>query len=133
MNTENINPIETKINLPEEETMYAGMNEVFEHTRKIFEPMQQGERIGIKDLVDKVTSQVELSSGNVMGLVQLWCKKSKEVTVEVGRGGGVFKGGKPKRIDHRPRCGTCHQVVRSETKRPNETDEIESDHLHDLS
>jgi hypothetical protein len=98
-------------------SVYDGMNEVFNHTRQIIDMMKQGEKIAIRDLADKVAAQVEMSSGNVMGLVQLFCKKSKEVSVEVGRGGGVFKGGKPKRIDNRPRCSTCNQVVRSELQK----------------
>jgi hypothetical protein len=94
------------------------MNEVFDHTRQIIDTMKQGEKIAIRDLVDKVAAKVDhMSGGNVMGLVQLFCKKSKEVSVEVGRGGGVFKGGKPKRVDNRPRCATCHQVVRSEVQK----------------
>jgi hypothetical protein len=58
-------------------SVYDGMNEVFNHTRQIIDTMKQGEKIAIRDLADKVAAQVEMSSGNVMGLVQLFCKKSK--------------------------------------------------------
>jgi len=100
-------------------SIYAGMNEVFKHTRQVIDEMQTGDKIGIRDLADKVSSQIELelSNANVMHLVQLFCKQSKEVTVEVGRGGGVYKGGKPKRIDNRPRCPSCNQVIRAELQK----------------
>lgn len=120
----------------EEETLsvYAGMNEVFEQTRLIIDTMKDGEKIAIGDLVDQVASKVEMSGGNVMGLVKLFCKRSKGlVSVEVGRGGGVFKGGKPKRIDNRPRCTTCNQVVRSESQKhklEEETSEVISESSH---
>ena len=124
MSTENISQIENpSLDIVGEETLsvYAGMNEVFDHTRQIIDTMKQGEKIAIRDLVDKVAAKVDhMSGGNVMGLVQLFCKRSKEVSVEVGRGGGVFKGGKPKRVDNRKRCETCHQVVRTFTTKATE-------------
>lgn len=134
MSTENITQVETQsteialTETDETSSIYAGMNEVFAETRIIIDTMKDGEKIAIRDLVDKVTSKVDMSSGNVMGLVQLFCKRSKGlVSVEVGRGGGVFKGGKPKRVDNRPRCTTCNQVVRSETqKHKTEEDNTES-------
>ena len=130
MSTENIIQTENKsLNVVDEQSLsvYAGMNEVFEQTRQIIDTMKHGEKIAIRDLVDKVASKVDMSGGNVMGLVQLFCKRSKEVSVEVGRGGGVFKGGKPKRVDTRPRCATCNQVVRSEmSKHKPEDDHVEN-------
>lgn len=96
--------------------VYEGMNEVFEHTRRIIEDMQQGEKITVRDLVDKVSSEVNMGIGNVHNLVQMFLKKRKDVTVEIGRGGGVFKGGKPKRVDNRPRCASCNQVLRPDMK-----------------
>ncbi len=129
-NTENISANENQsLNVVGEETLsvYAGMNEVFEHTRQIIDTMKQGEKIGIRDLVDKVAAKVDMSGGNVMGLVQLFCKRSKEVSVEVGRGGGVFKGSKPRRIDARPRCETCHQVVRGDLKKKTSDVCVETD------
>ena len=114
MSGENTTNIKTNTPITNEEasSVYSGMNQVFEHTKCIIDTMKQGERIGIRDLADKVAAKVEMSNSNVMNLVQLFCKRSKEVTVEVGRCGGVFKGGKLKRTDQRKRCETCHQVIR---------------------
>lgn len=96
--------------------VYEGMNEVFEHTCRIIENMQQGEKITVRDLVDKVSAEVKMGIGNVHNLVQMFLKKRKDVTVEIGRGGGVYKGGKPKRVDNRPRCASCNQVLRPDMK-----------------
>jgi hypothetical protein len=97
--------------------VYEGMNEVFEHTRRIIDVMQQGEKITVRDLVDKVLAEVKMPSGNVTSLVQMYLKSDKSVSVEIGRGGGVFKGGKPKRIDNRPRCNSCNQVLRPDSQK----------------
>lgn len=95
-------------------SIYTGMNEIFEHTRQIIDDMKQGEKISVADLVCKVASGVKMTQSNVTNLVQMYLKQCKSITVEVGRGGGVYKGGKPKRIDTRPRCPSCNQVVRKE-------------------
>jgi hypothetical protein len=119
---ENSNSTEKKSTTEPALAVYTGMTEVFEHTRRIISDMKQGEKIGMKDLIDKVSSQIAtMSSSNVMNLVQMFCKQSKEVTVEVGRGGGVYKGGKLPRVDTRTRCPHCNQVVRMETKKSTET------------
>lgn len=94
-------------------SLYTGMNEVFAQTKSYIDTMKQGDKIGIRDLTDKVAAQVSMPASKVMTLVQLFCKRSKEVSVEVGRSGGVFKGGKPQRLDARKRCETCHQVIRA--------------------
>lgn len=96
--------------------VYEGMNEVFNHTCHIIEKMQDGEKITVRDLVDKVAAEVKMGIGNVHNLVQMFLKKRKDVTVEIGRGGGVYKGGKPKRVDNRPRCTSCNQVLRPDMK-----------------
>ncbi len=97
--------------------IYVGMNDVFAHTRRIIADMQQGEKIGMQDLSEKVASNIKtLSYNSVHNLVQLFCKQSKEVTVEVGRNGGVYEGGKKQRIDHRERCITCKQVIKPSNK-----------------
>jgi hypothetical protein len=108
--------IEAPIEAPtetEETSLYKGMNAVFAQTRKIIDAMEHGGKMTVKDLSDRVQAEVsDMSIGNVANLVQMFLKKSKDVSVEIGRGGGVFKGGKPQRVDNRPRCATCHQVVR---------------------
>lgn len=118
--------LQTTMGSEDTSSVYSGMNEVFEHTKQIIDTMKQGDKIAIRDLADKVAAQVEMPSGNVMSLVQLFCKRSKDVSVEVGRGGGVFKGGKPKRVDNRVRCKECNQVVRELQKNKSTASDTES-------
>lgn len=117
------------------ESVYGGMNGVFEQTRAIIAEMQQGQRIGVKDLADKVHAKIDtMSNANVLNLVQMFCKQSKDVTVEVGRMGGIYKGGKIPRIDKRERCVTCNQVIRPNMKQMTHSqsqDELEQ-HLTDV-
>lgn len=95
-------------------SIYTGMNEVFIEIRKIFNNMQDGEKIAVKDLQYKVAANITgISSSNVKHLVQLYCKQAKDITVEVGRSGGIFKGGKKKRHTIKTRCKTCNQFIKN--------------------
>ena len=97
-------------------SVYKGMNEVFKYTQSIIDTMQQGEKIVAKDLAEKVYAKTDgIPMGNVASLVQMFTKRCKDVTVEIGRNGGIYKGGKVKRVDTRKRCDTCHQVIRSDS------------------
>lgn len=98
-------------------SIYTGMNEVFAVTRKIIDGMENGDKLTVRDLTDKVSAQVNMTYANVMNLVQMFLKECKDVSVEIGRGGGVYKGGKKRRVDNRPRCSACNQVLRHEIKR----------------
>lgn len=81
-------------------------------TMKILEPMKDGERITIQDLKDKVIFATQLPVSIVNGLVPMILHEYDGGTIESGRGGGFFKGGKIQRTDARPRCNECHQVLR---------------------
>lgn len=102
---------DTKVNASAQETM----NLVFESARKILDVLQNGQKTTMKDLTDKVVAetkvQVSVANGLVPMYVHAWAGRG-EGTVEKGRNGGIFKGGKPKRIDPRPRCPECGQVDR---------------------
>lgn len=98
---------------------YTGMNEVIKQTRIILNEMNEGEKIGVKELANKVNSKISgMSRSSVTSLVQMYCKTTQDVSIEVGRAGGIYKGGKKRRIDARPRCKECGQVVRDVTKVP---------------
>jgi len=82
---------------------------------KILDLLGHGEKTTLKDLIDKVVAetkvQVSIANGLVPMVVHEWAKNGNGA-VEKGRNGGVFKGGKPVRIDPRPRCLACGQVDR---------------------
>jgi uncharacterized protein YciI len=83
-------------------------NSVAKHLAKL----QQYEKTTLKDLTDKVVADTKLPYSNVMGLVSIYVHQDKSVSVERGRNGGIFMGGRKPHIDNRPRCSHCNQVVR---------------------
>lgn len=86
---------------------------------KILDALENGEKTTLKDLIDKVVAetsiQVSIANGLVPMVVHEWAKNGNG-SVEKGRNGGVFKGGKPVRVDPRPRCEACGQVDRRKQK-----------------
>lgn len=96
-----------------EASIYAGMSPVITHIRDFISGMQDGERIEVQDLADKVAAKLpDTSHSHVLHLLRIYCKQAKEVVVEPGRMGGIYKGGKKRKTDTRPRCKECHQVLR---------------------
>lgn len=91
------------------------MNSVKESVNKILDALEDGEKTTLKDLIDKVVAEtkikVSIANGLVPMVVHEWASFGKG-SVEKGRNGGVFKGGKPVRVDPRPRCPECGQVDR---------------------
>lgn len=91
------------------------MDSVKESAYKILDALEGGEKTTLKDLIDKIVAetkvQVSIANGLVPMVVHEWAKNGNG-SVEKGRNGGVFKGGKPIRIDPRPRCTECGQVDR---------------------
>lgn len=88
------------------------VNIVFNSTKRYLDNLQDGERITFTDLIDKVVADTKLKQTFVNGLATTFAHTYSAVTVEHGRGGGIYKGGKKKHIDKRERCETCSQVLR---------------------
>lgn len=93
--------------------IYTGMTRIIEEIRSIFQGMADGDRIAVDDLVAQIAHKVELPKNQIHNIVSMYLKECRDATVEGGRGGGVFKGGRPKKIDDRPRCPTCDRVWHS--------------------
>jgi len=91
-----------------------------ECTTELINTMERGQHLSYKDFVDQImtkfkkypNSDQSITTGYVTNFVHSFVKSSSEVTSEKGRKGGVYKGGKMARIDKRPRCHTCNQVLR---------------------
>jgi len=92
------------------------MDSVKESAYKILDLLKHGEKTTLKDLIDKVVAEtkvrVSVANGLVPMVVHEWAKNGKG-SVNKGRNGGIFPGGKKVRLDPRERCITCNQVVRS--------------------
>ena len=90
---------------------------------ELLDALEDGEKSTMRDLTDKVIAatgvKVSIANGIVSLLVHQWAAEGHG-KVERGRGGGVFRGGKRQRIDARPRCSECNQVIRPTSKVENE-------------
>lgn len=83
--------------------------------------MQQGEKITLKDLAAKVSEKTGLQGSAVIPVISLITKSYEGITIEKGRFGGIYKGGREvtaKKPDERKRCETCHQVIRTKPTGP---------------
>ena len=81
----------------------------------LLDVMNDGDRTTLRDLVDKIVYATHVQISIVNGLVPMMIhQKCQEGwgTIRRGRNGGITKGIQPERVDMRPRCGECHQVLR---------------------
>lgn len=81
----------------------------------ILDIMNDGDRTTLKDLVDKIVYTTNVQVSMVNGLVPMMVHQKCEEgwgTIRRGRAGGIVCGALKVRIDPRPRCGECHQVLR---------------------
>jgi len=102
-------PISTEIKINNKSDT---MERVFDAARNILDTLQDGEKILIKDLTDKVVAKTQAQTSVVSGLISMFVHEMYDgIVVERGRNGGIFKGGKKVRVDMRPRCSTCNQVL----------------------
>lgn len=88
------------------------MNIVKQHIDQIIDNMEDYSRMTTGDMTDKVVAATGLKISIVSGLVMLITRSNQAVSVDSGRNGGIIKGGRKPHIDNRPRCETCHQVVK---------------------
>lgn len=92
------------------------VNIVKQSTLKILSDIPKGEKTTFKDLIDKVVAetriQISIANGLVAMIVHEW-EQEGYGSIEKGRNGGIYPGGKEKKIDKRLRCESCHQVLRT--------------------
>lgn len=89
---------------------------VKEATHQILDGMENGSRMQVQDLIDKVIAKTMVKISIATYLVPIFARDYPGVEVYRGRNGGVYKGGKKIRQDMRPRCGECGQVKRPSIK-----------------
>jgi hypothetical protein len=82
---------------------------------ELLNSLEEDEKTTVKDLVDKIVyaTGVKISQANgiVPMLIHNWAQAGNG-RIERGRTGGVYRGTKKERVDPRPRCSECHQVLR---------------------
>src|ERR1700722_3182793 len=86
------------------------MNRIFSAAQKQLDNIKEHEKILLHDLIDKVVAETQVKTTIAQGLISMfledWVGRG-EGTLESGRSGGIYKGGKKQRVDMRPRCTGC--------------------------
>jgi hypothetical protein len=95
---------------------------IFAATNRLIDALEHtpSKKTTIRDLIDKVCAETGAKSSVVAGLVPMYVHGNSKISVEVGRSGGIYFGGKPKKVDTRQRCNTCNQVLRFNKLKPSE-------------
>jgi TRAP-type mannitol/chloroaromatic compound transport system substrate-binding protein len=83
---------------------------------KILNNLQDGERTTAKDIIQKVSSDLKIkisTAGSIVPMIVREWEAAGNGTFRRGQGQGIYKGKRPEKIDPRPRCETCNQVIRT--------------------
>lgn len=107
---------------PEEikkQSVSSTMEIVKESVYRIIATVEHGEKITTGDLIDKVIAETNVQTSVANGLVPMIVREWEQLgngTVNIGRNGGIYPGGKKIRVDPRVRCEACNQVVRQKSE-----------------
>lgn len=100
--------------MPENKSLDT-MGEIKKYVYTTLNALNDGEKITLKDLIDKTVAvtgtPISIANGVMSMIVHGWCNEGNG-SINRGAYGGIFKGGKKVRVDPRPRCEACNQVVR---------------------
>ena len=86
---------------------------ICESTHRIIDALEDGERIKMRDLMDKVADETKIRTSSVEAFVPSFAYSHQNSYIKKGRLGGVVKGVEHAKII-KPRCPTCNQVCSSE-------------------
>jgi hypothetical protein len=95
-------------------THSGNLKDILDATRKYLDNMNDGDTILLPDLIDHITQETNSHRPTVATVVPTIARAHPGVVVKAGRNGGVIKGTPPPpRVDMRPRCKECNQVIRA--------------------
>ena len=81
--------------------------------------LAEGERTTLKALQQEIQEQITFRGmGNITPVISMIVRERNDITIELGRYGGIYKGIRTKAAkepDTRARCEHCHQVIRQKT------------------
>jgi hypothetical protein len=69
------------------------------------------ERITIRNMADLITAETGIPNSKVIVAIPTLIESVDGAVIEAGRNGGIYKNGRAKIVDGRPRCESCHQVL----------------------
>lgn len=74
--------------------MIANANIVINKTQEIVDLMKHGEHYKFSSLCKKVSEELGFLQEDITSIIQYFVQNSSDVKCEVGRNGGVYKGGR---------------------------------------
>lgn len=99
------------------------MEQVFASANSFLSSLADNAKTTLEELCDKVTAETKYPRGQVRQFIMLYIKSEEAgVTVERGRYGGIFKGGRKKKHEARPRCPHCNSLVKKKDPAENSQD-----------
>ena len=109
----------TTTNTPETNVSKTQLNivKVYSITQRKLNDMGINTKIKTKDLVNAVVAETGCPASLVRSLVSAVVGETEGVHVLRGKHGGIYKGEVEIKVDERPRCETCHQVIRVKGKK----------------
>lgn len=82
-------------------------------TAYAIENLQEGEKISLKCLTERVARFLGLSQALCTPFVTMFVKSYDKCTMQKGRNGGIYKGKPLRKEDLEPRCNHCGQKLRA--------------------
>lgn len=82
-------------------------------TAHAIENLQEGEKISLKSLTERVARFLGLSQALCAPFVTMFVKSYDRCTMQKGRNGGIYKGKLARKEDLEPRCDHCGQKLRA--------------------
>lgn len=80
--------------------------------------LEDGKKTTLKELQALVADKTGLKGSNIGPVISMIVKTHPDVSVELGRYGGIYRGHRvrpEKPVDTKPRCLHCNQVIRQKT------------------
>lgn len=88
------------------------LKKVNEATAQAIENLEDGQKISLKELTEKVANFLDLSQNQCAPFVTMFVKQHDRCTMVKGRNGGIYKGKTIKKIDDTPKCQSCGQKLK---------------------
>lgn len=74
--------------------------------------MSTGDKTTLKNLAKIVQERAGVKETGITSIISIVVRSYPGVSMEYGRFGGIYKGGRPLKEDNRKRCEKCNQIIR---------------------
>jgi len=113
MATTATNSVSNKVSQLHLDKLNSVILKVNDATAHAIENLQEGEKISLKALTERVARFLGLSQALCAPFVMMFVKSYDRCTMQKGRNGGIYKGKMARKEDMVPRCNHCGQKIRA--------------------